>query len=251
MNQKLKDLLPTLGEDYPGINLKRLTQEFEKFNGSFIEFETELKSARPLEYINKSAYFFNTDVYVDERVLIPRFETEILVEQALNIQAHDVLEVGCGSGAISKAYLIESKSPKNLVLSDISQDAIDVAKINLKEFPVKFILSDKFEKIDQSFDLIISNPPYIKNSQKNSVHPSVIKYEPDIALFLEDSEYDSWFKEFFLGAKRSLNKNGWLLMEGHEFNLDNLAELARKLGFNTIECIKDLTGRDRLLRMSI
>jgi len=249
--QKLKDLLPSLGEDYPGINLERLSQEFDKFKGSFDEFRQELKTTRPLEYINKSAYFYNSEIYVDERVLIPRFETEILVEQALKIQAKDILEVGCGSGAISKALMIESKGNKNLTVSDISQDAINVSKINLKDYQVQYILSDKFKKIHQTYDLIISNPPYIKNSQKVDVHPAVVKYEPEIALFITDKEHDFWFKDFFLGAKRSLNAKGSLLMEGHEHNLDELSHLAKKLGFKNIECIKDLTGRDRVLRMRI
>ncbi len=251
MKQKLRNLLLTLGEDYPGINLKRLTEEFEKFQGSFSEFERELNSGKPLAYINKCSYFYNSDVYVDERVLIPRFETEILVEQALKLDALDILELGCGSGAITKAYLIDNNTSKNITVSDISQDALDVAKINLKNYKVKFILSDKFKNIHQSFDLIVSNPPYIKRSQFNGVHKNVIKYEPDLALFLSDTEHDIWFKDFFTGAQRCLNAEGTLLMEGHEENLEDLSKLAKELGFNNIECIKDLTGRDRVLKMRL
>ncbi len=277
MNQKLKALLPTLEEDYPGISEKRLKEEFDFFKLRFLRsgksftpnqiltlFSKELKTGRPLGYINNRTYFYNTYLYVDERVLIPRFESEILVEKAreilLEFNYQDILEVGCGSGALSfsLAREVSRENTKSIrfSLSDISLGAISVAEMNYHNLQhhfdwmkFDFIQSDLFINIQKDFDFIISNPPYIKRSQIKGVHKNVVTYEPDIALFLEDENHDSWFEKFFTGAYECLKKKGHLLIEGHEDNLNKLITIAEQCSFKEIQCINDLTNRKRFLLM--
>ncbi len=267
MNQKLKSLLPELELDYPGINLKLLSEEFDYFQLRFLRtgkhhspdqvfsiFKDELSTGRPLEYINNRAYFYNGYYYVDERVLIPRFESEILIEQALDLNINSLLDLGCGSGCLGISIAKEKKLSR-LDFSDISLGALEVSKINfsnhleLNSLEAKFIQSDKFQNIKLKYDAIISNPPYIKRSQIDGVHKNVVEYEPDLALFLEDTEYQTWFLDFFENAYLSLNSQGYLLLEGHEDNLLALKEIAENCNFKNIRLIFDLTDRARVLTM--
>lgn len=111
------------------------------------------------------------------------------------------------------------------------------------------IETDRLEGVTEKFDLIVSNPPYIKEVEDvDSVHPQVMKYEPHGALFLKASEYDTWFKTFMNQCIECLHERGLLLMEGHENHLENLSQLAQNAGFIDVEVLKDYTNRDRFLR---
>ena len=205
-------------------------------------------------------YFYENEFYIDSRVLIPRSETEILVEDALTfLKNHSkkdlkVAEVGVGSFAIGLSLLAATKKNINLWGGDISEDALEVAKINLFKLDLKFDkkhtttleLSDRLKNAPDQLDLIISNPPYIKRSQTLGVHHQVLTYEPDIALFLENDDFNRWFYDFFKQAYTKLSSGGAFMMEGHEDTLLDLEEMALKF-FTKCEIKMDYTKRRRFL----
>ncbi len=270
---------------YPGLNLHRLRQDIKLhafLNGidseelfefpylphrrhPFTIFFSKLREGIPLEYITGYSYFFRSHFRVTQDVLIPRSETEILVELALQeIQKNyknkkcRVADIGTGSGVIGLTLLMESLSPIELIASDLSEKALNLAHENYFNLSyaiapmhkVQFVLSDRLNNIDGEFDLILSNPPYIKKvKDRLGVHQQVIKYEPPMALFLEDDFYDNWFEDFFQNIYLQLAPNGMSLLEGHEDHLGMLETMALKVGFRKTEVINDFTGRKRFLRL--
>lgn len=258
-----------LEKTYPGISPSILQVHFEEFSktksGDFTQtkseaFFEEVLVGRPLEYIKREKFFYRSPFYVDERVLIPRNETEILVDDSVSFlkrlkkeEVHFV-EVGVGSFALSLSVLIDINQRANLIGTDISKDALDVANINLfrnrnkihPESKIELKLCDRLKEIQGSFDFIVSNPPYIKTSAKDLVHTSVLKTEPGVALFLEDEDYDKWFEELFASCSRLLNESGAFYMEGHEDTLEDLEKIADKY-FTKTKLKNDYTGRLRFL----
>jgi release factor glutamine methyltransferase len=265
-----------LSENYPGINLHRLTAEapvldagteyLPSTSNPFSQFIEKLKEGVPLEYISNRAYFYKSYFFVNEKVLIPRNETEILVELAVQYiqqnfsqKACRVLDVCTGSGVIGLSVLREGGAIFDLTLSDLSKEALVIAERNYflmqflfsKETRVNFIESDRLKKIEGSFDIILSNPPYIKAvSDVNTVHQQVTKYEPSLALFLPDDKYDQWFNDFFKEIYAHLAPNGLSLVEGHDTHLEKLKTIAIATGFKTVDVIKDYNQSDRFLRLT-
>lgn len=219
----------------------------------------ELKQGRPLEHIFNNSFFYKHNFYVNEKVLIPRSETEILVEDAVNFirKSHKndlrIFEIGVGPGTIALSVAMEIQN-KNLtiVASDIDADALEVAKINHFRFSsligpnvdFEFLLADRMQHVVGVFDFILSNPPYIPRSK--NVHSNVKKYEPDVALFIDDEKYEAWFTELFRQVSQALVSGGHFLMEGHEDELMAQKILAEKY-FNNVMIKKDYTDRARFL----
>jgi len=273
---------------YPGLNLSYLKQHFYDYCGNrfpqelffgqwfggLIELKwkryiSSLSIGRPLSYILKSAHFYDSDFYVDERVLIPRFETEVLLEQIFNeLKSLDqsksnfhirVAEVGVGPGTIGLTIAQEKyKRALDLVLGDFSDEAIEVCRLNLFRLgyaiapknSVSLIKSDRLESFEGQFDLIYSNPPYIKKiADIKGVHEQVIKHEPEMALFLNDHEYKMWFSHFFQQVDLHLNEEGLFIMEGHEYHLEKQLKQIKKIFSCEGEILTDLTGRNRILKV--
>lgn len=255
--------------DYPGINSEILLAAYLKYSNSrrsdyFLDcnnlFFTKILEGQPLEYITNSKFFYRSDFYVDERVLIPRSETEILVEDSvkfLNSSKSNklkVAEVGVGSFALGLSILSDLDRPVDFTGGDISKAALEVAQINLyrqrfKLLPqntANLIVSDRLEGFNSEYDLIVSNPPYIKRSQESFVHDQVLEFEPDISLFLDDEEHDEWFLTFFEDAYKKLKVGGAFFMEGHEDNLTFQKEIAEKI-FDRVDLKRDYTNRLRFL----
>lgn len=254
---------------YPGINSRTFLQFFEDFKNRYPEknedlFFSQVHAGTPFQYILNETAFFRSTFYTTEDVLIPRSETEILVEEALkflnkvNKPNPRVIDVGTGSGCVGLTIAMEFKNPLHLVLSDVCKKALEVSRRNyfLKRFmihpksQVDFFDSDRFQNIEGMFDFIVSNPPYIKSdSDRKLVHEQVLKYEPHRALFLNDDEYHDWFELFFKQVDRHLVENGVFLMEGHEEHLALLKKLAENVFSKTsrIEIKQDYTKRDRFL----
>lgn len=207
-------------------------------------------NGKPLNKIFNEQNFYGLDFYIDENVLAPRPETEILVEKAINEirdNNYNVLDLCTGSGCIG--ITIKHKCKNALVtLSDISQKALQVAKINAKKFDtdVNIILSDLFTNIPkQRFDFILSNPPYIKNGNRNTLSKEVLMYDPDIALFGGDDGLD-FYRRILKESEDYLSENGKIIFEiGYDICLDTVS-LAQNFGFNTT-IIKDYNGIDRVL----
>lgn len=271
---KNKSVLQT---HYPGLNLHRFLREVkdilrvltnsqilevtetalvEVSNDSLIFLEKSFLEGVPFAYLLKEVDFYFNKFYIDQRVLIPRPETELLVEmidkefQKRRRPFTRVLDVGTGSGAILLSLLKQSIAEKGVGV-DISENALKVAQINTVklslENQVSLILSDRLEKIHGDFDLIVSNPPYIKlKNHHHLVHSQVLRFEPHMALFLDDDIYEDWFTTLFQQVQSHLK--GMFFLEGHENEMLHLSHLLKKLNFQNVEVLHDLSGRQRFLR---
>ena len=216
----------------------------------------------PIQHILGFSYFMGEKYIVNSNVLIPRDETEILVNKSYNILKNiegkiDVLDIGVGSGCIS-IELAKKLKQKNIEILgvDISPSALMVAIDNANRFDVIrkviFRKSDIYSKIRpiEKFDLIVSNPPYIPINQKNSLQDEVKNFDPEIALFASDNEGIEFYKKIILNAKDFLKPNGFLAFElgiNQSQPVKNLLEIE---GFENIEIIKDLSDIDRVITAS-
>jgi release factor glutamine methyltransferase len=220
-------------------------------------------SGEPLQYILERQEFWSIDFKVDPRVLIPRPETELLIEQSLLVLSGTsfkripfVLEIGTGSGAIATAL---AKEVKNifLVATDISRDALELAKENAKsagvQHQIKFLNGDLFGPLRSSkerkpFDLILSNPPYIIRPEIGSLAREVRDYEPIIAL---DGGEDGleFYRRLISQTPFYLREGGWLLLEIGQGQGPLVSELIEEEGyFLKPDCVPDLSGIERVVK---
>ncbi len=226
------------------------TQVSQKLQDDFL-------SGRPLAYMQGFAEFYQHHFYVNPSVLIPRPETELLVDFIVNDgkKYESVLDIGVGSGVILLSLLAAQKAKKGVGV-DLSPAALDVAQINTRRLRldknIELKISDRLQNVCEKFDLIVSNPPYIKESSHRSlVHDNVDSHEPHMALYLKDSEYEAWFLEFFNGVKSALFQDGVFWMEGHELELESQAKMLECLNFRHVKIIQDLTQRPRFLKATL
>ncbi|MET3979896.1 release factor glutamine methyltransferase [Mucilaginibacter sp. UYP25] len=221
----------------------------------------ELKTGKPVQYILGSTEFYGLNFLVNPATLIPRPETEELVEWVLESQKLEVnsqkpvsvLDIGTGSGCI--AISIKKNLPKALVMAiDISADALHTAKQNavINEVEVKFVLDDilntKLDIEDSKFDIIISNPPYVTLEDKLQMHQNVTGFEPHGALFVPEHDPLIFYKTIADFALQRLSDNGLLFFEINENFGKETVELLSDKGFIAIKLRKDMSGRDRMVR---
>ena len=208
-----------------------------------------LENGEPVQYIVGNVDFYGLNFKVDKRVLIPRFETELLVEKTLNLindDNIDILDIGTGSGCI--AITLKSMLPKsNIDACDISLDALEVAKLNAKdnELEINYIESNLFSNITKKYDLIISNPPYIAYDEE--IDEVVKKNEPHLALYA-DNEGMAIYLEIFKNAKKYLKNQYIMAFEIGYMQGIKLKEEANKFFPDAkITVEKDMQGKDRFL----
>jgi release factor glutamine methyltransferase len=265
--------------DYPGLNLPQLLRFFKDgmlarmpllatdlINLQKLEFLEEwlrhLQYGKPLAHWVGMAWFHHIALVVDQHVLIPRPETEILVERALgiikNIKGAVVVDVGTGPGtiALALAAAISGDNVSRIIAMDISPLALQTAKWNLflarKEEIIELFSSDRLAGLPQELrgvvDLLVSNPPYIKKmAHRQTVHDQVLNYEPELALFLADEEYEQWQSHFFNEIHQCLKVGGHFLVEGHEEELENIMKMKCCQQFHHLQLINDYTNRVRFL----
>ena len=209
------------------------------------------KNGEPVQYIIGDVNFYGNTIKVNKDVLIPRYETEELVEKTIKKIKNkfnkkiDVLDLCTGSGCI--AITIKKEINSNVTATDISSDALEVAKenVNLNNVDVKLINSDLFNNIDGKFDCIISNPPYI--SYDEEIDEIVKNNEPNIALYAPNNGL-YFYEEILKNIKKYLNDEFIIAFEIGYKQGESLVELAnRYLNNVTISVEKDLQGRDRFL----
>ena len=207
----------------------------------------------PIQYIFNEQNFYGYNFYVDKNVLIPRMDTETVVEKALelisNIEKPLVLDIGTGSGAIAITIGLENKEGKILAV-DISENALKVAKKNselLEVENVKFIHSDIFDNVEfKNFDLIVSNPPYISRDEMEYMGEDVILNEPENALFAEnDGLY--FYEKISSQAKEYMKNGAYILFEVGFKQGEKVKEIMEFYGFKDVEIGKDLTGNNRFV----
>lgn len=226
---------------------------------TFNKYCERLKRNEPIQYITGNAYFYGENFIVNENVLIPRPETEELIEWILEDTKNEdinVLDIATGSGCI--AITIKNEHNKNNVEAlDISKEALDVSLQNneLVNNGVKFSKADalnlgqddKFNK--KRWDVIVSNPPYVKNNEKPGINANVLEYEPHLALFVEDNDPLIFYREIMKYASTTLAENGSLYFEINQYLKPEMEELAKNLGFSKFEFRKDFRGNWRMMKV--
>lgn len=238
----LSDLLKMRKEDL-------IINENKELNAEIVEkylFNIDkLCNNYPLQYITKKQEFMGAAFEVNDSVLIPRQDTEILVEESLKYVHNNILELCTGSGIIAIS-IAKRNSTAKVTATDISEKALEVAKRNaLKhQADIEFIQSDLFENIQEKYDLIVSNPPYIETDTINNLDEQV-KKEPIIAL---DGGIDGldFYRKISKEAYKYLNKDGYLCLEIGYNQKKKVMELLQDR-YKNVTCIKDLSGNDRVI----
>lgn len=210
-----------------------------------------LQEGKPLQYVMGKVNFYGNTFYIDERVLIPRFETEELVENTINyIQKHfqepiDIIDLGCGSGIIG--LTLEKKvSTKSVDLIDISKDALEVAKINKEklELNANLIENDMLNNIEKKYDVIISNPPYIMEEEE--IEDIVKNNEPHLALYAGKDGLDC-YRKILKDIKKNMKEKCLVAFEIGYSQANAIKEIIKEnLGDVFVEVKKDLSGKDRM-----
>ena len=213
----------------------------------FMRIQKELSEGSPLQYAIGKWNFYGRDFTINSDVLIPRPETELLVDYVLKEELDNkkILDIGTGSGAIAISLALESKA--HITASDISEKAIEIAKINSNNFGanIEFIQSDIFENIDEIFDYIVSNPPYLSEEEYDNVDALLYK-EPKNALVGGKEGYEI-YERIIKGAKKHLNNNGKIFLEIGYLQAEIVSDLLLENGYNNIKVIKDYNNLDRLM----
>ena len=206
------------------------------------------KKREPLQYIFGFVPFYNVELKTDSRALIPRDETAILVEKALEFinekQYNTVLDIGTGSGAI--AVSVKKNASVSVTASDISEQALSLARENAEKnkCEIEFIKSDLFENITKNFDVILSNPPYIPTKDIERLERE-LSFEPQNALDGGSDGLD-FYRDIIFEAKQHLNKGGLLMLEIGFDQGDAVKALLAKNGFTESVVLKDYSGLDRI-----
>lgn len=229
---------------------KEVTESDQKILESIM---AQLEDHRSPQYITGKAYFRDLELAVDERILIPRPETEELVDLVLKENSKAdlrVLDIGTGSGAI--AISLKSARPDwQVTASDISQGALQLAEENskLNQVSLDFVESDVFGQITGTFDVIISNPPYIAYGDKDEVGMNVLASEPHLALFADEDGF-AIYRQIIEGAGEHLSENGKLYFEiGYKQGDGLRALLSKHFPQKRVRVLEDIFGKDRKVVM--
>ena len=237
-------------------NFEISEDEVQKWNATLVDLQQE----KPIQYITGEAWFYGLRFEVNENTLIPRSETEELVEWILNssITQHptpiNILDIGTGTGCIPIS-LKANLSQANVSAIDVSEQALEVAKRNAasNKAEINFIQANILEVLDlnQNFDIIVSNPPYVRNLEKQEIKKNVLDYEPHLALFVEDTDALLFYRKIAQLALKNLSPNGLLFFEINQYLGKETVKLLENLGFKNIELKKDIYGNDRMIKCSI
>ena len=230
---------------------EQISKEIEDKYFSLIE--KHIKEDVPLSHLVGFEYFYDRKYKVTKDVLSPRMETEELIYKVIeyvkasNKNKFKILDLCTGSGIIAITLKKElDQVSVDVIASDISEEAIEVAKENAQSHnaTIKFIKSDIFNDIDDKFDIIVSNPPYIDRKDEVTMQDNVLKYDPHLALFAEE-EGMYFYRKIIEQANDYLNENGVMFFEIGYDQKDKIIKLADMNGYS-VEVYKDINGRDRM-----
>ncbi|RZL43621.1 MAG: peptide chain release factor N(5)-glutamine methyltransferase [Pedobacter sp.] len=223
----------------------------------------DLKLQKPIQYILEEAYFYGLKFKVNESVLIPRPETEELVEWILETLKNgdiplnnNLLDIGTGSGCIAIS-LKKHLSTSNVYALDIAMDSVLIAKENATRnnvevsFIVDDILNPKTTFKENKLDVIVSNPPYIKEDERNAMNANVLEHEPHRALFVSNENPLIFYNAIADFAIKNLNSDGLLFFEINEYLGKETVALLEGKGFTNIYLRKDMQGKDRMIKASL
>lgn len=221
----------------------------------------DLKKEIPIQYLLGKTHFYGLDFEVNENVLIPRPETEELVEWIINEHSKadrtkkiKILDIGTGSGCIAIS-LAKNIPNADVYAIDVSKKAIETAKRNAlnNKVEVNFILQDILdtETLKCNFDIIVSNPPYVRNLEKQEIKKNVLDYEPHLALFVEDNDALIFYRKIAELAKKNLLENGQLYFEINQYLGKETKDLLENMHFKNIELRKDIYDNDRMISSKV
>lgn len=237
-----------------------LHPEMELDPMQLLQWETvlaQLIEQRPIQYILGETEFFGLPFYVNENTLIPRPETEELVEWIINqpkVESRKskvkILDIGTGTGCIAVS-LAKNLPDAEVFALDVSEKALTVAKKNAARnaVSVTFLHQSILETEDlfQQFDIIVSNPPYVRNLEKEEIKKNVLDYEPHLALFVEDHDALLFYRKITQLARKNLSRNGQLFFEINQYLGKEMIALLEEYQFGNIELKKDIYGNDRMI----
>ncbi|MEZ7515066.1 peptide chain release factor N(5)-glutamine methyltransferase [Flavobacterium frigidarium] len=228
--------------------------EIEYYN-SLLE---QLKLEVPVQHLLGSAHFYGMEFVVNENVLIPRSETEELVEWIVadcknndNTKPIKILDIGTGSGCIAISLAKNIKNAQVFAI-DVSEKALATAKINAEKNDVKvtFLLADILTttNLNEEFDIIVSNPPYIRNLEKEEIKKNVLAYEPHLALFVADDNALIFYRKIAALAQKHLAKAGYLYYEINQYLGKETVALLESFDFKNTQLREDIYGNDRMTK---
>ena len=218
----------------------------------------QLKNEIPVQYLLGKTSFYGLDFEVNTNVLIPRPETEELVDWIIksnqvdqNSKGLKILDIGTGSGCI--AISLANYIPNAKVFAiDVSESALDTAKKNAESNKVEVTFTNKniLETVDleQQYDIIVSNPPYVRNLEKEEIKKNVLNNEPHLALFVEDNDALIFYRKIAELAQKNLSENGQLFFEINQYLGQEMINLLEEMNFKNVELRKDIYGNDRMIR---
>jgi len=229
----------------------------------------QLKKEIPVQYLLGKTSFYGLEFEVNSTVLIPRPETEELVEWIIQNQkssfdsAQDdsgkikILDIGTGSGCIAIS-LAKNLANAQIFAIDVSEKALATAQKNaeINEVNVTFISKNILEVVtlsaveglEQQFDVIVSNPPYVRELEKQEIKKNVLDNEPHLALFVDDNDALIFYRKIAKLAQKNLSPNGQLFFEINQYLGKEMIDLLEKMGFKNVELRKDIYGNDRMIR---
>ena len=266
-SEEIESFFNILAEEY--LNLSRIEialnreQIVSEENLKKIEEAlARLKTFEPIQYIIGGTEFFGLPFKVTSGTLIPRPETEELVQFVLDEISQfenkseflELLDIGTGSGCIAIS-LAKNLTKANVAAVDISFDALEVAKENARinhvnvEFSECDILTS--DTLPKKYDIIVSNPPYVRELEKELMQPNVLRHEPDLALFVKDRDPLLFYRKISTLAQTYLKPNGMLFFEINEYLGEDLVVLLKSLGFEKVEIKKDIFEKDRMVKCGL
>ncbi|WP_115462033.1 peptide chain release factor N(5)-glutamine methyltransferase [Winogradskyella aurantiaca] len=228
---------------------------------------SKLIHQEPIQYIIGETEFFGLKFKVNKSVLIPRQETEELIDLILKLNGEweskkplNVLDMGTGSGCI--AITLAKHIPNSTVTAiDISQKALEVARTNAlyNDVEIRFQQQDilKIKSLQDGnnttnlVDIIVSNPPYVREMEKRDIQPNVLDFEPELALFVSDSDPLVFYQAISEFAVNNLRIGGWLFFEINQYLGLEMQQLLNNMGFKNVKIIKDLFGKDRMAKAQL
>nr|WP_306413692.1 peptide chain release factor N(5)-glutamine methyltransferase [Cecembia lonarensis] len=252
--QEAESLCFWLFEEYLGKKRLDIVKdgELQEIPDSLQQAFEQLLEGKPIQYITGKAPFYGREFEVGPEVLIPRNETEELVHLIIKENPQEglkILDIGTGSGCIPITLALELKQPKIFAV-DISPEALNIAERNSAKHGTSVI----FRKLDileeaipiEAIDILVSNPPYVRYSEKEKMHKNVLEYEPHLALFVFDEDPLLFYRVIAEKGKKALKPGGKLYFEINETLGDHVKGLLEELGYVQVRIIKDLNGKDRI-----
>ena len=230
------------------------TDEIQVWNSILNQLKLEI----PIQYLLGKTSFYGLDFHVNTDVLIPRPETEELVDWILNdlktkadSQKLKILDIGTGSGCIAVS-LAKNIPNADVFALDVSEKALATAQKNALNNNVNltFLQKNILEIVDleQEFDIIVSNPPYVRELEKQEIKKNVLDHEPHLALFVEDTDALIFYEKIAVLAQKNLTPNGQLFFEINQYLGKEMLDLLEKMNFKNIALRKDIYGNDRMMK---